>query len=241
MNLILFNVSGTLVRTSDFEHKVLLQTLSSVLGLPLKKLRDFTKAETETVFVEKVWRLIKGVEPSAEEWETVYSTYRNTLMKAYLESNFRFQAIDGAPDLLSHLQISKSWAFAIATTAWHDMAHFSLRGSGFYTRRFHVVTGEGVSKKTELMQKAINSSKRWYGAENFTKVTYVGDEHLDANVCRELNIPMLQVCDLQGEVEATPGVPVYPDKGRFIRLARRAVVPPRVRQHSLGSLIGIRI
>lgn len=241
MNLILFDVSGTLVRASDFEHKVLLQTLAEVLSLPLSKLEDFRKAETETAFVEKVWKLIKGLEPSEEEWAEIYQTYHDTLLAAYLKSGSRFEAMEGAPDLLSHLQNSKSWAFAIATTAWHDMAHLSLRGSGFYTRRFHVVTGEGITKKTDLLHKAINSSMRWYGVDKFDKVTYVGDEQLDTAACMEMNIPFLQVGDLAGEISEGASCPVYPDKGRFIRLARRAVVPARVRQHSLGSLIGIRV
>ncbi|KAB2805402.1 HAD family hydrolase [Phaeocystidibacter luteus] len=239
MNLILFDVSGTLVHSSDFEHKVLMSTMSRVMGVPLRTLEDFRKAETETAFVEKVWTLVKGVEPSDEDWETIYEVYHKVLMEAYLHSSERFKSLEGAPDLLRNLIDSKSWAFAIATTAWHDMAHLTLRSAGFYTRRIHVVTGEGIAKKKDLIHKAINSSQRWYGVDGFNKVTYVGDENIDHVACRELNIPFIEVGELATTREKRKLVR-YPDKGQFIRLARRAVVPTRVRTNSLGSLIGIR-
>lgn len=240
MNLILFDVSGTLVHSGDFEHKVILRTMAKVLEVPMKTLADFRKSETETAFVEKVWKLVRATELTKEDWDNIYSTYHDTLIEEYIKAPNRFKAIDGAPDLLSNLQDSHSWAFAIATTSWHDMAHLSLRSSGFYTRRFHVVTGEGVSKKTDLLEKAISSSKRWYGVDNFDKITYVGDEQLDTAACREMKIPFIEVNELKEEADSNSRKLRYPDKGQFIRLARRAAVPTRMRSNSLGSLIGIR-
>lgn len=240
MNLILFDVSGTLVHSTDFEHKVLLRTVGKVLDVPVDKLREFRKAETETAFVEKVWKLVRNDAITPEDWEEVYSIYHKTLLEEYIASKSRFTSLEGAPELLSNLQDSKSWAFAIATTAWHDMAHLSLRSAGFYTRRFHVVTGEGVTKKSQLLEKAIQSSKRWYGVNEFSKITYVGDEALDNAVCREMKIPFIEVSELREGEESQKRKVRYPEKGQFIRLARRAAVPTRLRSQGLVSLIGIR-
>ncbi|NVK05154.1 MAG: HAD hydrolase-like protein [Flavobacteriia bacterium] len=240
MNLILFDVSGTLVHSTDFEHKVLLRTVGKVLDVPVDKLREFRKAETETAFVEKVWKLVRNDAITSEDWAEIYSIYHKTLLEEYIASKSRFTSLEGAPELLSNLQDSKSWAFAIATTAWHDMAHLSLRSAGFYTRRFHVVTGEGVTKKSQLLEKAIQSSKRWYGVNEFSKITYVGDEALDNAVCREMKIPFIEVSELQEGEESQKRKVRYPEKGQFIRLARRAAVPTRLRSQGLVSLIGIR-
>lgn len=240
MNLILFDVSGTLVQSTDFEKRVLLRTVAKVLEVPMDKLEEFRMAETETAFVEKVWKLIRTEEITKEDWDEIYNVYHKTLLEEYISVNSRFAPLEGAPELLSNLQDSKSWTFAMATTAWHEMAHLSLRSAGFYTRRFHVVTGEGVSKKADLLKKAINSSKRWYGVTEFDKITYVGDEALDNAVCREMKIPFIEVSELQEGEEPQKKRVRYPDKGQFIRLARRAAVPTRMRAQGLVSLIGIR-
>lgn len=239
MNLILFDVSGTLVHSTDFEHKVLLRTVAKKLDVPVSKLEEFRKAETETAFVEKVWKLVKAQDITQEDWNEIYEIYHQILIEEYITAKTRFAAIEGAPDLLSNLQDSKSWAFAIATTAWHDMAHLSLRSAGFYTRRFHVVTGEGVTRKSDLLEKAIHSSKRWYGVDEFDKITYVGDEALDNAICREMKIPFIEVSELH-EGESKKKKIRYPEKGQFIRIARRAAVPNRMRSNGLVSLMGIR-
>src|SRR5690606_31926341 len=97
----------------------------------------------------------------------------------YRESKEVIRPIGGAPELLANLQSSGSWGFAIATPMWHDLANLSLRGAGFYTRRFHVVTGEDSLRKKDVITRAIESSKRWYGVEEFDKVTYVSDHSLE--------------------------------------------------------------
>lgn len=237
MNLILFDVSGTLVHSCDFGHEVMLHTLSKLLGAPKRTLEDFCKAETDTAFVEKVWDLVKGEEIGKKDWKNIYEVYQSTLLEFYQKRGHRFSPIDGAPDLLRNLQNSKSWGFAIVSTSWHELAHLSLRSSGFYTRRMHVVSGEGIRKKADLLSKAIDSSKRWYGVDEFSKITYVGDDTLDLTTCQELKLPFIEVTP-QSEKSAKGFV--YPEKGQFIRLARRAAVPSRQRGYSIGNLIGIR-
>lgn len=241
MNLILFDVSGTLVHTSDLEKKVMWRTLSRVLSIPYERVGEFRPSETETAFASKVWNLVRGVEPTKEDWDTIFTIYREELFQAYLAAPERFSALDGAPELLSHLQGSKSWGFAIATTSWHDMAHLSLRGAGFYTRRFHVVSGENITSKVDLLNKAIDSSKRWFGVQEFQKVTYVGDESVDSAVCRELQLPFLEVGEMGVSPSEKKSAMRYPDKRQFIRMARRAVAPTRVKSNSFGSLIGLKV
>lgn len=238
MNLILFDVAGTLVRSADFEQPVLIQSVARALEVPTRVVEEFRPEETETAFVDKVWRLVKGASPTTEEWNHIYQTYQEQLHKTYGQTAQRFASMEGAPDLLRNLQTSTSWGFAIATSSWHELAHLSLRSSGFYTRRIHVVTGEGVYKKTELLTKAIESSKRWYGVSEFDRVTYVGDEALDTAACREMNLPFIEVGELESAKQET-GIR-FPEKSKFIRLARRASVPSRVRQQSLVSLMGLR-
>lgn len=238
MNLILFDVSGTLVHSNAFENKVLWKTLTQVLSIPMKSVCEFRPEETETAFVKKVWNFVRGGEPTREEWDEIYAVYQRILTETYLLESDRFKAVLGAPELLRHLQTSKSWGFAIATTSWHDLAHMSLRGSGFYTRRFHVVTGEGVLTKVDLVNKAIESSKRWYGVSDFEKVTYVGDGSVDTKACRELNLPYLDVTQVAQATQKS--TPCYPSKTQFIRLARRAAVPSRIRENSFVSLMGLK-
>lgn len=238
MNLILFDVSGTLVHSTDFENRVLWKTLASKLSIPERSVSEFRPEETETAFVLKVWERVNGGEPTKDEWDSIYHIYQSTLIEEYLKSDKRFTALEGAPELLSNLQNSHSWGFAIATTSWHDMAHMSLRGSGFYTRRFHVVTGEGIRKRTELLSKAIESSKRWYGVSSFDKVTYVGDAAHQGVTCREMNLSYLDVADVSAS--ESKAAFRYPEKTQFIRLARRAVVPSRMKANTFGSLIGIK-
>lgn len=240
MNLILFDVSGTLVYSDDFEKKVLWRTLSRVLSIPFSTVGEFRPEETETSFVSKVWKMVNGHQPEKEDWDTIYETYHEELIQAYLASPSRFRPLEGAPELLSHLQGSQSWGFAIATSAWHDLAHLSLRGAGFYTRRFHVVTGEGIHAKADLLNKAIESSGRWYGVQRFDKVIYVGDESLDTVVCAEMKLPFIEVKQLAANTRREKRGLLYPDKTQFIRIARRAVAPNRVKANSLITLMGLK-
>lgn len=234
MNLILFDVARTLVQTTSFDRKALKNTLSRILQVPVRMIDDFADEETDTAFTAKVWTMVSGIAPDQSDWGNIYKVFREELHKSYLETREVIHPIGGAPELLTNLQHSGSWGFAIATPLWNDLANLCLRASGFYTRRFHVVSGEDCLRKKDVIARAIESSKRWYGVSHFDKITYVGDDSLENQVCRELNLPFIEVGQYDKSVSPKPAlhkthISHFPNKGQFIHIARRAVVPSRNR------------
>lgn len=234
MNLILFDVSGTLVHPSEKEEGVMKEVLTEMLGTHVSDSIAWNSRESESEFVQKAWREVRGSIPTQSDWIQIFEKHRSVLQSHYQNSKQRFKAVEGATELLNSYSHSSSWRFVISTTSWKDLAHLSLRSSGFYTRRMHIVTGEDVFSKIDLINKSVQSAKAWYKVDRFEKVTYVGDTFSNINACCELNMPFLDVSSLKPTHKAA--IHEYPEKHTFVNMAKKAVVP---RKSNLKSLISL--
>lgn len=196
MNLLIFDIDGTLTRTDFIDHKIFLEVFREKISSEITSLGDFKlQYNTDNGDTHELFKIIHHREPSPLELQDIIQTVVNKFRQSALESPHYFEAVSGAPDLFRYFREegSKQWHTAIATGCWHDSAIFKLGKSALAHQQMPLATSDGLFSKAEIIQDAVSKSKAVYQIENYEKIVYIGDSINDLNASLQLGIRFIGI------------------------------------------------
>jgi phosphoglycolate phosphatase-like HAD superfamily hydrolase len=187
MHLIMFDLDGTLLKSTTLDIHCFAGALSSVLGIENfdSDWTDFKYVTDEAIVSEIVARQLKR--PATPKEKNALRTKVLQLLQSQTRTNpENFAPIPGALDLFTLLQQSRTCAVAIATGCWQESALLKLSTAGFETADLPIASADDSHRREDIMRTAYTRALDLWGEREFETVTYVGDGVWDLNASRKL-------------------------------------------------------
>ncbi len=196
MNLVIFDLDGTLTDTNEVDNRCYQETFVRMFGFHPHP-RDFHGLinVTDSGILEQLLKNHRGNSPTSEETAAFKEAHFERLRMAHSEDPAAFVPIAGAGEMVRKLSLSSNWAVALATGSWRISALFKLRSAGIGIPGIPLATSDDAVSRVDIVNKAL-ALARPAGSENgFEKIVSVGDAEWDVETARRMGLPFIGIGD----------------------------------------------
>lgn len=192
MELVIFDIDGTLTDTEHVDEHSIIGALEDVLHVDgLSTDWSTYRTSTDGGIVDEVIERVRG-HVDASVRETVMDRFYALLEDFYTSTPDLFRSMKGAATILPELH-ARGTAVAIATGSWRDSALFKLRVAGVEHAGVAMATSDDSMHRDRIIMKAIDRAAQSYKRRTFERVVYVGDGVWDARAARMLDVPFIGI------------------------------------------------
>ena len=197
MLLTVFDIDGTLCRTSGIDDSCWIRTARELFGV--EKLStdwsDYPHSTDESIASSLLGEHLRE-EPTREHLDRVRDHFVELVRRSHREDPATIQPTPGAIDLLDHLR-REGHAVSIATGGWTGSASIKLEHSGFDWRGIPAAFACDAQPREEIitisMQRSADAHHRPVGS--FAGAVYFGDGCWDLAASRCLGIGFIGVAE----------------------------------------------
>jgi phosphoglycolate phosphatase-like HAD superfamily hydrolase len=188
MHLIMFDLDGTLVDSTNIDSECYLQALVDVFGFDLDRIdRNWSNYPhvTDAGILQTLCQTELGRDPTRAELSYYQQRFLDLLIIAVKKQPL--QPIFGAKEILDRLNAEPNYAIALATGAWEQTAQFKLQQAGLDNLILPRACSDDAYARVEIMKCAYQRSIEFYQQSQFETVTYVGDGIWDGVASKHLD------------------------------------------------------
>jgi phosphoglycolate phosphatase-like HAD superfamily hydrolase len=206
MDLVLFDVDGTLIRSMQDDGECLVASLYEVFG--------FTDVEedwscyqhiTDIGILIEAFEQRSGRPPSEAEIATFCEHFVGLITERCSEKPM--EPIAGAALLLESLGEREDIAIAFATGSFRRSAAVKMQSARLSFDQAPAATCNDAISRHEIMEIGIAKAAADQGVPRFENVVYVGDGVWDVWACRRLGLPFIGVAaDITAERLRAEGI-----------------------------------
>jgi len=202
MNLVVFDIDGTLLRSVELDDKCFVRALAEVLGID-GVAADWTRYEhpTDSGLLREIVHRHHARHPTDEEIDLVRQRCCQLLSLIVLRSRSAIRQVAGASQLIERLRCDSRWCAAIASGSWQATAQIKLGAAGIDASGLPAAFADDSFDRSEILSLAIQRAGEQYRTDGFQKVVYVGDGIWDVAAARRQAVAFLGV---GGSVAAGP-------------------------------------
>jgi phosphoglycolate phosphatase-like HAD superfamily hydrolase len=187
MNLVLFDIDGTLTQSFEYDREVFTLALADVIrSRNIDTDLEAYAATTSAGVTKEAFRRALGRDPSTEELAEVERRVLWHLEQRYRTSPGAFIEIPGASGCVAQLRRLDGVAVAIATGCWSREAAFKLQSSGFRLGGIPMATSDDAELRERIMEIAAEKALGAYGCSTFDRIVSLGDGLWDLRASRSL-------------------------------------------------------
>jgi phosphoglycolate phosphatase-like HAD superfamily hydrolase len=185
MQLIMFDIDGTLTQSNTIDNLAFIQTLSEVFNISLVNPDwcAFTHV-TDSWILHQIYQSYFGYSPSEPEVTQFRYQFITRLKKAIIEVG-GLKPIPGAAESIECLRKLPDFAVAYASGAFSDSALLKLKSANLPYQEIPCAFADDAYAREAICQIALQRSQTHYQRE-FSRVIYVGDGIWDAQASRNL-------------------------------------------------------
>jgi beta-phosphoglucomutase-like phosphatase (HAD superfamily) len=192
MNLVIFDIDGTLTESVAVDELCFVQAFRDVLGIRSINTNWLVyHFQTDSGLTLEICRKHLGRDPDAAEIRHLQARFAQMLRAAVEGTGQAIWAIPGAAAFLDSLRVQGRWFVAIATGGWSVSARFKLASAGLDVGGFPWASADDALDRVDILQTAIGRAGQMYGRNAFEKVVYVGDGVWDVRAAKALGIGFL--------------------------------------------------
>ena len=229
MELIVFDLDGTLARTTAVDGELFVEAVTDRLGVDLRD-ADWTAFQhvsdsgiIDDVFAEHLHRA-----PSPGDVRRVVDRFMELLERRQAKVPASFVEVPGAAALLASLRDHATLATAIATGGWERPATFKLQVAGLDVGWVPKAFAEDGPSRERIVGTAIERASRAHGGIAFDRIVSVGDATWDLKTARSLGLPFVGIASgerasVLRELGTRHVLEDYLDPGAFLRAVEEAV------------------
>jgi phosphoglycolate phosphatase-like HAD superfamily hydrolase len=190
VNLVVFDIDGTLVDSGEFDGQLYAQAIRDVVGVEVDRDWSRYKNVTDSGILDEI---LAGHQLAGDK-EEIHSRVRREfirLMRMYIEYYSEvLREIPGAKGLVDLLLADEDFYVAVATGGWRETAAIKLRGIGLDASNISMATASDSTNRCEIIKIA---ERRATNGESAVKKTYFGDGVWDKDAAAELNYDFIAV------------------------------------------------
>jgi len=222
MNLVMFDIDGTLTKTGDVDTLCFVQALREVLGIQNvdTEWTNYRHATDEGCLQEIIVRHSR--DPVSQAGLIRVRERHFQLLRHYASTNKSlFQVLPGAREMIAYLQARENVTVAFATGAWLESAIIKLQYAGIDLNNIALATSSDAIPREQIMRIAEERASKT--GNSFTTRTYVGDAVWDVQAAVRLGYHFVGVAvGPQADALRSNGaiwvVPDYLDGNRFFEI-----------------------
>src|SRR6267143_2402639 len=194
MKLVVFDLDGTLARTSAVDAECYARALVDTLGIQGVE-TDWNRYEhvTDEGILAQLFMEHFGRVPVARERERILDRFVDLLADRWAANPTEFAEVPGAGSMVAHLLDEAVWTVALATGGWRRSAEFKIRQAGLPAAGLPSAFAEDGPSREAIVRAAIERARREYRQPKFERVVSVGDSPWDVRTARNLEVPFLGV------------------------------------------------
>lgn len=199
MNLVVFDIDGTLIRSVELDDTCFVRAFADVLGIE-GLAADWTRYEhpTDSGLAREIIRRHCAREPSDEEIDLVRERYCQLLRRAGSRSPGAIRAVEGADRLLDLLRRDAEWRAAIASGSWRVTARIKLQAARLAVDGLPAAFADDSPDRCQIIRAAVARASQQYATPGFGKLVYVGDGAWDVDAARRLGIAFVGMAGRRG-------------------------------------------
>ncbi len=231
MNLVLFDIDGTLTRTVTADEDCFSSAYEEALGIPgINTDWSVYSHCVDSTISREIIHSRWGRFPEADETNRLKDCLVSHLRAYAMADPLSFQPVPGVVEVLERLRSTQDWVAAVATGAWECSARFKLDTSGVDVCGIPLASADDGLTREEILETAITRAKVHYGQEEFERIVSVGDGIWDVLCAIRMRVPFIGIAEgAQRESLLRAGArDVYKDYlglDEFMRVLREAVIP----------------
>lgn len=209
MDLIIFDIDGTIVDSVQADDQCFIQSFADLYGIDLSQSdwNDF-KHVTDSGLTNEIFKTHLDRAPLNKE----VLELKGYFYKLLVQRSNEFSEINGAKNTLDSLIKNPNISIAFATGGWKETALFKLSTIGFEPNDLTLISANEHFDRSEITQLAIKTSIGKEKTDNFNTITYIGDGLWDFKTAFELGINFIGVDYWQNNKLINAGaVHVIPD------------------------------
>ncbi len=231
MNLVLFDIDGTLTHTVSTDEDCFSRAYEEALGIPNIN-TDWSVYShcVDSTICHEIIQSRFGRPPLESEIHCLKECFVQHLKTCALQAPLSFQPIPGAAEALARLWSSEDWLTAIATGGWECSARLKLELAGVKVDGLPFASADDGFTREEILTTAITRAKVQSGHEEFDRIVSVGDGIWDVMCAARMGMPFIGIAEgTQREkllsVGARDVLCDYQDLDGFMHLLWEAGVP----------------
>jgi beta-phosphoglucomutase-like phosphatase (HAD superfamily) len=190
MHLVVFDIDGTLVESSDFDGPLYVQAIESVLGIRVESDWSRYRNVTDSGILDEVLSGLGVFEARSQVHESVRSVFIELVDDYLSERDGVASEIPGARAFVERLLVHPEVIVAFATGGWEETAIMKLDGIGLNVTGLSLASASDSMNRTEIMQLA---ERRALGSLVARKRTYFGDGPWDQKASAELGFDFVAI------------------------------------------------
>jgi phosphoglycolate phosphatase-like HAD superfamily hydrolase len=226
MNLIVFDLDGTLTQTNAVDDQCFIQAFADALEMTELN-TNWSEYEHVTdlgclqqAFFSKFNRPITSAETAR-----FIGCFLQLLRARHGQDSALFQEVAGAAALLTVLRHNARWKLAIATGCWQASAQFKMNVAGLPSKGIPAAFADDGPSRETIVRTAIERA-----GEGFERIVSVGDADWDVRTARRLRLPFIGVGGLRRgrrlrQAGATHTVENFLDQSLFFETLDKAGAP----------------
>ncbi len=193
VQLVIFDIDGTLSDTKKVEDKCFMTAFHRAFGLDISQANwdDFPHvtdwAITETI-ISRAWERL----PTAEEYKRIIALFEEELVSELEREPDQFKEIQGASAFFHHLQCQEAFQVGIATGSWSRSARIKLNAIGIDPTPVAFAHSDLHKSRADITRAAISQAQE-LTKQPFDQIVYFGDGSWDYRTCKELDIPFIGI------------------------------------------------
>jgi phosphoglycolate phosphatase-like HAD superfamily hydrolase len=207
MNLIIFDIDGTLTQTNEVDSRCFTYAIDDILQL--KNINtDWAsyKYSTDSGLLKEIYAAFKQREPHQEEIDLIRERFVTHLQNEWHSDKTLYTPVPGAEYIFDLIRQLSNWHLAIATGGWKKSALFKLDSATIPHAPLPKAFADDHFERAEIIKIAINHSKAINNIDQYQRIIYVGDREWDERAASALNIEFVGVGSAFAHRSASDGM-----------------------------------
>lgn len=205
MNLIIFDIDGTLTQTNEIDSKCFARAVEDTLQI--KRLNtDWADYQysTDSGFLHEIYLSFLKRLPFNDEINVIKNLFVDYLKEEWIRDNACYAPIPGAETIFQKITDLSNWHVALATGGWETSALFKLNAASIPFGGLAKAYADDHIERTEIIKMAKQRSEALHGVSEYQRLIYVGDRLWDERAANDLNIEFIGVgTEFQNRADAS--------------------------------------
>jgi len=187
MNLVMFDIDGTLTATTGIDERCYMLAVENVLRIDEfdTDLAHYTHVTDGGIATELIQRH-EGRRVTEKELSDLRYYYVGLIKGYMVESPGDFLPINGAGQMLEDLSLRLGCTVSLATGGWQESAMVKIRAAGLNIEDKPMATANDAISREDIMMLSEKRACYRNGVDSYDSVVYVGDGIWDLRAAHSL-------------------------------------------------------